>query len=324
MNAPNTVRNGYLSKLAAYTKRNTIIYCTRWTQMDGLNIPNTFISITPEDVQGLMAVMPGLQGDKLDLIVHSPGGSAEATKAIVDYLRTKFKHVRVIVPLMAMSAATMLACSADEIVMGKHSFLGPIDPQMLIQTASGQRPVTAQNVTAQFKMIADNVAAGANIAPYVPMLSQYGPDMLVLCKNASELSARLVEEWLAKYRFKGTKAGAKKAKDIAEWLSTHNNFKSHGVFISREELDKKGLNITPLEGDQMLQELVLSTFHACTHTFGMTGIVKLIENQNGLAFVKNIMTPQMMQAPMQPAQPVRPQQPVPTLPIPVPPNPPAP
>jgi ClpP class serine protease len=29
---------------------------------------------------------------------------------------------------MAMSAATMIACAADVIVMGKHSFLGPIDP----------------------------------------------------------------------------------------------------------------------------------------------------------------------------------------------------
>ena len=29
-----------------------------------------------------------------------------------------------------MSAATMIACACDEIIMGKHSALGPIDPQI--------------------------------------------------------------------------------------------------------------------------------------------------------------------------------------------------
>jgi ClpP class serine protease len=42
-----------------------------------------------------------------------------------------------------MSAATMLACSANKIVMGKHSFLGPIDPQFIIQTELGRASVAA-------------------------------------------------------------------------------------------------------------------------------------------------------------------------------------
>ena len=37
--------------------------------------------------------------------------------------------IRVIVPHMAMSAGTMIACSSREIIMGKESSLGPIDPQ---------------------------------------------------------------------------------------------------------------------------------------------------------------------------------------------------
>lgn len=55
------------------------------------------------------------------MIIHSPGGSAEATEALVKYLRAKFQHIRVIIPYGAMSAPTMLACPADIIVMGKHS-----------------------------------------------------------------------------------------------------------------------------------------------------------------------------------------------------------
>jgi ClpP class serine protease len=126
------VRRKYLVSLQQYTGRNVIIYASKWTRPQQLS-PDA-ISITDEDVQGFMEVFHGLKGDTLDLIVHSPGGFAESTEAIVSYLRAKFKDVRVIIPYAAMSAATMLACAADKIVMGKHSFIGPIDPQMGIVT----------------------------------------------------------------------------------------------------------------------------------------------------------------------------------------------
>ena len=37
--------------------------------------------------------------------------------------------IRVIVPQIAMSAGTMIASAAREIIMGQHSNIGPIDPQ---------------------------------------------------------------------------------------------------------------------------------------------------------------------------------------------------
>src|SRR2546428_13939699 len=57
----------------------------------------------------------------------------------------------VIIPQLAMSAATMIACAADEIVLGKHSFLGPIDPQLILNTPVGQRMVPAENILEQFE-----------------------------------------------------------------------------------------------------------------------------------------------------------------------------
>jgi len=110
------VRSKYLAELYNYTKRNTIIYASRWTSGD---IPPQFVSITDEDIQGFMETIYGLKGDELDLLLHTGGGSAEATDAIVSYLRQKFKHIRVIIPQAAMSAGTMLACAADKIIMGK-------------------------------------------------------------------------------------------------------------------------------------------------------------------------------------------------------------
>ena len=120
------VRRKYLAHLHSLTRRNTILYC-------GADDPEG--TIGDEDVQALMEVFHGLSGPSLDLIVQSPGGSAEATEAMVQYIRSNFKDVRVFVPLTAMSAATMLACSANVIVMGKHSFLGPIDPQIITRAS---------------------------------------------------------------------------------------------------------------------------------------------------------------------------------------------
>jgi len=83
-----------------------------------------------------MEAIHGLKGNKLDLILHTGGRSAEATDAIVTYLRQKFNHIRIIIPQAAMSAGTMFALSADEIVMGRHSFIGPIDPQFILNSSN--------------------------------------------------------------------------------------------------------------------------------------------------------------------------------------------
>ena len=98
-----------------------------------------------------MEVTQGLVGRQIDLVLHSPGGSPEAAEAVVSYLRSRFSHIRVIVPNLAMSAATMMACTANEIIMGKHSFLGPTDPQLVLSTPLGVRSVPAQATLDQFE-----------------------------------------------------------------------------------------------------------------------------------------------------------------------------
>lgn len=80
-------RRRYLGLLYQKTQRNIILYATRWTEA---GIPSNLLTITEEDIQGLMEVIHGLSGSQLDLILHSPGGSPEATEAFVSYLRTKY------------------------------------------------------------------------------------------------------------------------------------------------------------------------------------------------------------------------------------------
>lgn len=57
-----TVRRRYLATLATHTRRNVILYATKWTQPDARISPE-IISIVDEDVQGLMEVVHGLDGN---------------------------------------------------------------------------------------------------------------------------------------------------------------------------------------------------------------------------------------------------------------------
>jgi hypothetical protein len=170
--------------------------------------------------------------------------------------------------------------------MGKHSFLGPIDPQFVISTQIGRQLVPAQAILDQFERAKGECQDPKLLGSWLPILSQYGPALLIQCENAIDLSKKLLMEWLVRYMFCGDDDATRKASKIADTLAEHKEFKSHGRHLSRDKAKEIGLIIEDLETDQALQDLVLSVFHATTHTFNGTAAVKIIENHNGKGFIK--------------------------------------
>src|SRR4029077_972851 len=123
-----------------------------------------------------------VSGPKLDIMIHSPGGSAEATETIVEEIRRKFERVRFIIPSYAKSAATMMAMSGNEILMDEDAELGPIDPQMF--TRNGVVPGDA--IKQQFQKASDDILTDARKAQvWFPILQMFGPGLLAQCDNAS-------------------------------------------------------------------------------------------------------------------------------------------
>jgi ClpP class serine protease len=246
--------------------------------------PSPLVSLTRGDIQFFMAALAGIGGDRLDVILHTPGGSAEAVEQIVNYLRQKFSDIRVIVPQNAMSAGTMLACAANTIVMGKHSALGPIDPQITIQTPTGPFTAAAQSLLDEFDSAKQAIAANPN-APDIPILvrrlTQYPPGFLIECQKAIDLSKQLVKKWLATYMLASRADKDTVANDIAAWLGTNANFLTHARAISASEALGRGLVVSMLEDDQKLQDAVLSVFHSTVNTFQATTCVKFGENHLG-------------------------------------------
>ena len=232
-----------------------------------------------------MEAVSNVQEKNLDLILHSPGGQAEAAESIVDYLRCRFDHVRIFIPIAAMSAATMIALSANEIVMGEHSQLGPIDPQFIITTPEGPRSAPAKAILNQFELAKKECREPANLAAWMPILRTYAPGLLTQCVASQELAVRMVSSWLEKYMFAGEADAAIKAGKIASWFADYESFQSHGRRVGPEQALEQKVKVVRLESDQRLQDAVLAVHHATMHTFSGTLAAKIIENHHGRAWV---------------------------------------
>ena len=271
------IRGKYLRELCNYTDRNIIAYYSGW-----LNKPNANnLDINDSDMVGLTTCVHELDCKKgLDLILHTPGGSPTATEGIVSYLRSKFNNdVRVIVPQMAMSAGTMLACSAKVVLMGKHSSLGPIDPQF--------NGIPAYNIKREYEEAKKDLLANPASATYWAIkLGQYPAAFMYNAIDAINLSSTLLSDWLGTCMFdKNSPDDIKIISNIVSSLNEHDNNKVHGRHLNAEACKKIGLKIEMLEDDDTLQDLVLSLHHAYMISISETPAVKIIENQNQKLYV---------------------------------------
>lgn len=270
--------NHYLSRLHDYTENDIIIYTTDFTQPSDSGYNQ---SITLGDMQGYMEVLSNLDDSELDLILHSPGGSPEAAEQIILYLRDHYDEIRIFVPQAAKSAATLMCCAADEIIMGSHSSLGPIDPQMQVQTQFGPRLAPAYAILNQFDQAREEFKQTGEVGAWGPILTQYGPSLLAECEDAIDLSEELARQWLQDYMLNQEAIEHDEHEEIARYLSNRDNFRSHGRPIPRSQVSDLGFNVTALEDDDELQDRVLSLHHTTSILMEDTRVSKIISNQLG-------------------------------------------
>src|SRR5574337_299661 len=274
--AVDLVRRKYLKQLNRHTGRNIIAYYSGF-----LSKPDIPSDIDDEDKNGFMMAIHKLDRPRgLDLILHTQGGSISATQSLVDYLHKMFgSDIRALVPQIAMSAGTMIACACKSIVMGKHSNLGPIDPHLYGLPAVG--------VVKEFERACNEVKDDPHKIPiWQPIIRQYRPAFLSQCENAIDWSNEFVEQQLETVMFGEDPNAKQKAASIVEHLTDFTGNKTHNRHIPVEECEKIGLNIERLEADQRLQELLLTVHHCFMHSLMNTPSYKMIENHLGSAFVK--------------------------------------
>ena len=228
------IRLKYIQRLRDHSKRAVIVYASGWLRSGGR--------------------------EDLDY-------SAEQ---MVNYLRTQFDYIRALVPLQAKSAATMIALGCDEIVMGRHSELGPIDPQILVPVPGGARFAPAHAILRDFERAKREIAEDVNsLAAWTPILHAYAGGLLEFCTQQIKLSQEIVAGWLKQHMLRHDDVGIEPgerdeiANRIADYFgseASYDRFRTHGRPIRIEELEAiQGLRVRRLEADDGLQDALART-----------------------------------------------------------------
>jgi hypothetical protein len=244
------------------------------------------IGINYSDLLPFNDQLANLTGDRVDLVLETPGGSGETVEDMVKLLRKKYPaSVGVIVPGAAKSAGTILAMAADEILMEPASALGPIDAQI---TWMGKVFSAHALLEGMNKIKEEVVAKGSLNRAYIPLLQNISPGELQHAQNAYDFARDLVSDWLVRYKFKDwtvhqstgqevtPEQRSERAGRIANELRNHGKWKTHGRSIKIEDLRAMGLRITDYTEQAELCDAI-RRYHVLLQMTFDTNVFKMFE-----------------------------------------------
>jgi hypothetical protein len=281
-----------------------------------LNVPNIPNSLDHSDITPFSDLTRTINGAKIDILLHSPGGLAEAAERIVHLLRARFDSVRFIIPHSAFSAATMLATSGDDLILDDTSALGPIDPQIQFRDPqTGQASVVpTQAILEGFETAKGEIKADPDVlGVYLPLLSKLDLALFEVCKNANRLAETLVTEWLTKYLLRDEADPRARAEEVTKYLSKHSDRLSHGRPITLGTIKDvlKIKHVIDLKDDAELRNLVGELWAEIEWFIETSGTSKFFENAYGVGFRRTFQVQQVAAFPFPFPIPQPPQQPTP-------------
>jgi hypothetical protein len=226
-------------------------------------------------IEGLLQKMDLSNG--LAVVINSPGGLGLAAERIIKACRTYSGtgEYWAIVPGKAKSAATMICLGADKILMGPTSELGPIDPQMRLETGE---VCSAYNIIKSYEeLFNDAVSTKGHIEPYLQQLKNYDRRLIEEYKMEQAFSEDIAIKSLERGMMKGL--SKKEIKDKIKVLLTPEKTKVHGRPIYRDEAEEFGLKIDKLIQTTPFWKL-LYELYIRTNNFTLAKVSKAIESRN--------------------------------------------
>ncbi len=239
------IRQLLISDIQEETGRPLLVYYSRLTEM-----------ITHTDSEDISEVFEGLDGgdDKnIDLLIHTPGGGVDAVEKFITVLRQRTESYRVIIPSLAKSGGTVIALSANEILLGVNSEMGPIDPQMKIE-GIGMVPC-------------EFVAADESIPQAVRELAT----------NAVERMRKMAKSYLSTGMMSGS--DNEKIEETVSKISSSREYMSHGAVIDASEAKSLGLNVTFISPDNSLWRRLWLLYCLYDYDVNVKNIGKICEGE---------------------------------------------
>ncbi|PLR65977.1 SDH family Clp fold serine proteinase [Bacillus sp. UMB0893] len=262
--------------------RDVLVYAADYNKGDAQ------ISISFDDLLAINDQLSNLNGDALDIIIETPGGSGEVAEDIVKLLRAKYDDISVIVPGWTKSAGTIIAMSCNEILMEPASALGPIDAQL----SREGRVYSADAFLKGMDEIKTEVErTGVLNKAYIPILQGVSPGDLQSAKNAMNFAKDLVKEWLVEYKFKNWNKHSttglpvtddeklQRAEEIALQLGNHSRWLTHGRSLKINDLEDMKLKINDYSKNNELADAIRRYYTLLKMSLD-TNIYKIFETKD--------------------------------------------
>jgi len=186
---------------------------------------------------------------KLDVIVNSPGGDIDAAYNLATLFgRYGNQKLTFIIPRWAKSAATLLVCAGDEILMTPVAEMGPLDPQITEINPMEERfeQFSPLHIQTTIEMIRNEYEKGSkDLAEGLLKRLQF-PLTLGSFVKAHEIAKQYLIR-LLKDRMEKTGKLSAPPDIIAESLT--RGYADHGFCINVAEARRIGLNAQEIEDE---------------------------------------------------------------------------
>lgn len=180
----------------------------------------------------------------LDLIIHSPGGDGLTAEKMLDLCRKYCTgKLRIVVPLYAKSAATLIALGGNEILVGETSELGPIDAQVFIIQDGAPQQVSADHFLRAEQEAIDRLGSTRPEEQEASRISlaSLSPAMLQHCRDLQNFAKDCAGKQLRTHMF-GTEYAAdqttwdERISKIVDNLTASGRRLSHGRMITAADI----------------------------------------------------------------------------------------
>ncbi|MCL2115196.1 MAG: ATP-dependent Clp protease proteolytic subunit [Methanobrevibacter sp.] len=261
------------------------------------NLGDAPIYLDMDDYYNIRDLLRKNKSKKLSFYIETSGGSGEAAEEIAKFLRNKADYVDFIVAGECKSAGTILTMCGDKIYMNETGSLGPIDAQVQIGRTVG----SAYDYDEWFKE-KENQDSLNNLEAI--MIAQIAPQELKLVHNTLAYGKELVKNFLSNYKFKNwklTQSSQKKvsqemrverAEQIAEKLSNHSEWKTHGRSLKIDDLEKIGLKIDNIHDNPQIEEIIERIHVLLRLLIQSTSVYKLIMTNDNKLIKQAVELPQ--------------------------------
>ena len=230
---------------------------------------------------------------EVDILLVTPGGSAEQVNLFVEALRPRFDVVDFLLPYKAMSAGTLWSLSGDHIWMDSRAFLGPIDPQVPSKDGTWVPAQALLSLLDTIQKVGQAALASGQQPPWshIQLLSHMDQKQLGAALSASKYVIAMATQYLERYKFRSwtahrtTNPGApvtpqdrsKRANEVASALCAHDRWQAHGHAISRDVLwNELRILIDRPESVPGLQRAMRRAWALLYYTFDKGTATKLI------------------------------------------------